>query len=425
MALKQPSFAIVNDVANIASQLPRAPDEELIMLLQRPGATSTYKKTFRPYKIKQALRWLVAHNPLYYDMWDAGKIDYNLTGISAEKAEEVPITVNLTSEEEAAMLATVGNSNSTIDSDQSEMSLLDIPPEVTSKELDASLKLNVKAKFADTQDPLPLPEKGDYVAPWQDPVEFDAKAFPQHFPYGSGGLPGEAHGLKDMELVRLHLKRGGDRRFQRSMPYIFEKFTRQTRKTAGGVALIASKSMEPQGDGGGGAVLGNPISELNACTDAEEILATLEKDNGFLLKKLMKRIEPFSRGLSGSPLHIAYERKQLLAMLTSTIVTSSGMLSIFGTNSPCDRFNPELYDIVKPGMDGGRKLSSVERAEILRTHPALAARIFDARVTALFKNIYGGTAQPFGAITDSWIRVEFQGTGLAFPKLFGSHTAAV
>ena len=52
MALKQPSFAIVNDVANIASQLPRAPDEELIMLLQRPGATSTYKKTFRPYKIK-------------------------------------------------------------------------------------------------------------------------------------------------------------------------------------------------------------------------------------------------------------------------------------------------------------------------------------------------------------------------------------
>ena len=184
------------------------------MLLQRPGATSTYKKTFRPYKTKQALRWLVAHNPLYYDMWDAGKIDYDLTGISAEKAEEVPITVNLTSEEEAAMLATVENSNSTIDSDQSEMSLLDIPPEVTSKELDASLKLNVKAKFADTQDSLPLPEKGDYVAPWQDPVEFDAKAFPQHFPYGSGGLPGEAHGLKDMELVRLHLKREGDRRFQ-------------------------------------------------------------------------------------------------------------------------------------------------------------------------------------------------------------------
>ena len=90
-------------------------------------------------------------------MWDAGKIDYDLTGISAEKAEEVPITVFLTSEEEAAMLATVENSNSTIDSDQSEMSLFDIPPEVTSKELDASIKLNVKAKFADTQGPLPSP----------------------------------------------------------------------------------------------------------------------------------------------------------------------------------------------------------------------------------------------------------------------------
>ena len=73
MALKQPSFAIVNDVANIASQLPRAPDEELIMLLQRPGATSTYKKTFRPYKIKQALRWVrLRRLSTYYGGWRPG-----------------------------------------------------------------------------------------------------------------------------------------------------------------------------------------------------------------------------------------------------------------------------------------------------------------------------------------------------------------
>ena len=320
------------------------------------------------------------------------------------------------------------STNSTIHSAESDFVLLNTPPDLTSKEADVCSKLQVKNKNSDLTNTVHVPEKGDYIGHWQDPTQFDAKAFPDLFPYGSGGLSKEKHGLKDAELVRLHMNRGGDRRFQKSMSYVFTQFTRQTRKEAGVVSLLASEnagfgnggtkcpedSTFTDGDGGSSqgvcspdVVLGDPISQLQCCSNAEEILATLEKDDGKIMRKLLSRLEPFSRGLAGSALHIAFERKQLLAMLTSRIVSASGMLTIFGTHAPCDRWNPELYDIVDP-----RDLTPQERAGILRSHPALAARIFNARVTAMFKHIYEGEAQPFGKVTDHWIRVEFQGLSI-------------
>ena len=138
------------------------------------------------------------------------------------------------------------------------------------------------------------------------------------------------------------------------------------------------------------------------------------------------------------------------------------MLSIFGTNSPCDRFNPELFDLVRPinqmpdetienwnarrvalrnfapqqsdetdtdwisrctalretfpgaftsiigTNESGEFLSKSERSKILRRYPALAARIADARFATMFKNIYQGEAKPFGDVSDYWYRVELQ-----------------
>lgn len=437
----------MNDVAHIALQLPREPDKELIMLLKRAGANPTTKVTFRPYMVKRALKWLVENNPIYYDMFHNGNIDLSLEGIREDEAVEVPTTVNLTEEEEAAMLDAAESSaaSSTSHSEDGETMLLETPPDLISKEADVAAKLRVKSTDPAVRKELSTLRKGDYISPWQDPTGFDAKAFPHLHPYGSGGLPGENHGISDAELVRLHLKRGGDRRFQKSMSFVFEKYSRQTRKAAGGVAMVASAHMGVKNSGGAaeddpsdpsaknsgraagddpsdpnvdalrpGVVMGDPISELGSCTTADEILGTLEKDDGKLLKRLLKRLEPFSRGLAGSPLHIAHERKQLLAMLMSNIVTSSGMLSIFGTNAPCDRFNPELFRIV--GNSKETKTSKVlltagDRAKILREHPALAARIFDAKVTALFKHIYRGEDEPFGHVTDDFNRIEFQGSG--------------
>jgi hypothetical protein len=359
---------------------------------------------------------LIENNPIYFKLFKDGRIDFEKIARWGDDESELETTIELTQEEEEEMMEVLrknGASNTT-HSEESPVMLLEEPPALVSKEADARAKLGARGS-GEVPAELLARRTNEYIAPWDDKL-FDAKSFPHLFPYGTGGVPGGKHGLADAELERLHLKRGGDRRFQRSMPYVFEKYTRRTRKAAGGVALIASSQMGLE-DGGnapmanaalGGVVLGNPFSELGACSTAEEVLVALEKDDGRVLKTLLKRLEPFSRGLAGSPLHIANERKQLFAMMASKAVTSKGMLAIFGTNAPCDRFNPELYDIVKP--DGG-SLTAAEKAALLRSHPALAARIFNSRVSAMFDEVYKGEAMPFGKVTDFWVRVEFQARG--------------
>jgi hypothetical protein len=393
--------------------------------LRRAGSNPKKAVKFRAKVVVDALKWQVGHNLIYYDMWAAGKVKYDLfddddddgTGI------EVDVTVELTEEEEGELLKVASSSqqpSSTSHSEEGSMVLLQSDPEAVSKEADVSTKLGLDKAQGEVRTEL----SDEYVAPWED-TQFDAKAFPTLLPFGLGGLPGQGHDLADAELERLHLQRGGDRKHQQSMPYVFEKYTRRTRKAAGAIALIASEytgqgTAPPGEEPAPGIALGNPISELGACTTAADILGVLEKDNGKNLKKLLGRLEPFASGLAGSPLHIANERKQLFAMLASRLLNKDGFLAIFGTCAPTDRFNPELYDIVAPGSDGGRKLTAAERAALLRAHPVLAAKIFDARVTSLFDNIIAGVnckAQPFGKVTDYWIRVEFQGEFLAFLAL--------
>ena len=402
----------MNDVAHIAEQLPRRPDARLVTYLRRAGANPKNVVKFRPKIVVDALKWLVGHNLIYYDMWVAEKVKYDLFDDDDADGVEVDVTIELTEEEEEELFkisAEAQQPSSSSHSEESSIVLLYSDPDTVSKEADVTAKLGLKTAQGEVRTEL----SDEFVGPWED-TQYDAKTFPTIYPFGFGGLPGQGHGLSDAELERLHLQRGGDRKHQQSMPYIFEKYTRRTRKAAGAIALVASEftgqgTAPPGEEPAPGIALGNPISELGACSTAEDILGALEKDDGKILKQLLRRLEPFASGLAGSPLHIANERKQLFAMLSSRLLNKDGFLAIFGTCAPCDRFNPELYSVVQPTSDGGRKLTSQERAALLRAHPALAARIFDAKVTALFDNIIQGDAKPFAKVNDYWIRVEFQG----------------
>ena len=268
------------------------------------------------------------------------------------------------------------------------------------------------------------------------------------------------------------------------------------RKNAGGVALTASKKYEETDNSAPsekvnkdvsldneamsdvpaddqipavGVRLGNVFSEISECVSAQAVFETLQKNKGAHVSELMKRLEPFSTSLPGTPMFINHERKLLYSMMGSPDVAcnssekqKSRMLSIFGTNSPCDRFNPELFDLVRPinqmpdetienwnarrvalrnfapqqsdetdtdwisrctalretfpgaftsiigTNESAEFLRKSERSKILRRYPALAARIADARFATMFKNIYQGEAKPFGDVSDYWYRVEFQ-----------------
>ena len=251
-------------------------------------------------------------------------------------------------------------------------------------------------------------------------------------------------------------------------------------------ASTSTFSTSPPSQAASGVRFGNIFSEISECTTAAALLETLEKSEASGVGRLLQRLEAYSLSLPGTPLYIAHQRKLLYSMMSSPDVAVDGpdpitpeslssstsspsssspssssasaacdhssdehkgkrgeigtdapisastslpkprMLTIFGTQSPCDRFNPELFDIVRPiskkpdetdadwlkrQTTERNKMTKSERSAILRQYPALAARIANARFETLFDYIYQGEAEPFGHVSDYWYRVEFQMRG--------------
>lgn len=51
-------------------------------------------------------------------------------------------------------------------------------------------------------------------------------------------------------------------------------------------------------------------------------------------------------------------------------------------------------------------LDSASRIDLLRSHPALVARLFEFKQDCIWKYLVMGEAKPFGEVTDYWRRVE-------------------
>ena len=51
-------------------------------------------------------------------------------------------------------------------------------------------------------------------------------------------------------------------------------------------------------------------------------------------------------------------------------------------------------------------LDSAARIDLLRSHPALVARLFEFKQDCIWKYLVMGEAKPFGEVTDNWRRVK-------------------
>ena len=51
-------------------------------------------------------------------------------------------------------------------------------------------------------------------------------------------------------------------------------------------------------------------------------------------------------------------------------------------------------------------LDSATRMNLLQSHPAIVARLFDYKQDCIWKYLVMGEAKPFGELTDYWRRVE-------------------
>ena len=435
--LKKLSFAVVNNLSHVAQYLPRLPDQDLATYLRREGSKPSPKATFRPSKVNAGLKFLLENNPHYeYYNQEPERVRYFPSCQGVTELES--IEMNGEDDAEVRNLLDDAENLSTMSTSEGDLMLLHNDADLLSREEHMlelmGLKENETRKALNKPGAqvLYVPRMSEFKSPKTDPCFYE-KAFPHLFPYGRGTFNGH-HGLSNYEFLKLQLMRGGDRRFGTSPHFIFAKYSEWARNAAGQVAYVADQHAEashkqpsdtntanqdgsapsPSGGSdqsqpgrGAGVKMNDPISELLACPTAAAMVDTLEKNDGAHLKKLLNQVEAFSSGLQGSALHIALERKSLFAMLLSPVVNEKGLLTVFGTFSPCDRFNSELYNAIDPLHTTRTK---TERANLLRQHPVLAARVAEARVRHMFNEILEGLDMPFGEISDFWIRTEFQGT---------------
>jgi len=269
----------------------------------------------------------------------------------------------------------------------------------------------------------------EFVHPMTHSHFFWEKTFPMLFPYGHGGPSDPRNQLKNFgEYVKSVLSRGGghgSRRFQNSPQFIFAAFTMEMRRKIGGVSATAAKnSMLNKSQM-------NQKDDVVTVKDMTDILTFLNggvssNDTSALtpsIKDLLQRLTPFSKGLKGTPMHMALERKKLYATIQSPVIAQNAHWRYFVTFAPSETHDPRLFDIVanythnndpysqiqKENLLASKKLKyrpKQERLEILSTHPALSARLFEYKQNSIWKCVLQGQDKPLGEISDFWRRIE-------------------
>jgi hypothetical protein len=143
---------------------------------------------------------------------------------------------------------------------------------------------------------------------------------------------------------------------------------------------------------------------------------TNENDDINKINKLISRLVPYAKSLTGSSLQIMHEKLNLMAMVSSPVINNTAVWRWFLTFAYADLYESRLFELIvndanyqmsiEEREELVANLTSTDRSAMLRDHPALAARIFDSKITCIFDHVLMGQAKPFGDIVDFWIRIE-------------------
>ena len=317
-----------------------------------------------------------------------------------------------------------------------------------------------------------------YVNMYTSPEYFWEKSFPTLYPYGRGGPSDPFFDVKDMQTYFAHvLRRGGGkdgRRFQNNPGHMFVSYTYEIKRRVKNMAYAAtrddtvdttkcltsqavvstlvdclsqsidddtldieelykrtkqkraqvpetsetsssndmnSSTTNSNSDVATGTPVVHDSSIADTCEDVvndEEVLKQV--------KRLMQRLVPFAEHTPGTPMHMNFERLNMLAMITSTYIVSFAQWRWFTTYSFPDKQDSRIYENVFPMANDVidwiereeivRHYSSGTRAKLLRDHPALVARIFHEKQECIWNYVVMGSDHPIGYVLDYMRRVE-------------------
>ena len=226
--------------------------------------------------------------------------------------------------------------------------------------------------------------------------QFEELAFPDLFPYGSGGYYSKERQCRlpirkyfQQQLLNV------DGRFAKNIEYIF-------------CAQYISDIQQIQSD----ANLAIRLSRGHTL-NGQNITAGLLRDTESLQQLIRtEQAYKFLKNIHGSPAYWQSELYDVLAMLRSL-----GIPTFFLTLSAADLHWPEMIQAIgaECGMDIPtdvvRKMTVTDKSWFLRQNPLTGVRKFHGRVESFFSRYLLSPSNPLGHITDHVIKIEFQMRG--------------
>jgi hypothetical protein len=415
-------FSVLNSVADIAKHLPQNPDPGVFATIIKPdGKRSPKALRYNPFRVHSALQWLRVNNDLYKDIPPVGTshpghpdVDIELPHVRAGD-EDYEGIVQSDLEDPAGDDGHPVNPGAPASS-SAHVFLHNVQAQDTRQQLAAIAQPHV------TPSVVIVRQNGEFVADYDTELFFQ-KAFPHLFPYGRGG-PGYSSNVKfDRSYITNMLLLGHRRSFQQCTRFIFYSYTWVMRSKVGTISFLAGRKDQAGVNDFTAGEARKLLAELGQSPDPHAGSAVSKAR----LWSLIGKLQPHAQHVPGTELFFAQERKKLMSMISSPATTSTGQWTWFFTTAQPDNYLAEIYDNAVTSFPATRAatngaslqerravcdaLTKQQRADMLRAHPFMSARIHALQQEAYWQYVLCGQRKPLGDIADYWMRVEFQMKG--------------
>jgi hypothetical protein len=399
------------NIEAIATQLPRHPKDTAIYQFAYTDGTNTMQPAdsyYDPTKLKHALLWLKANNPLYAHV----KLDFDLFDKDGSRpCVPDPVSVVLDDLLDQVVTAAVAAADSSEQSIPAHCVSASSSADDVFIHADASILDNQKAVLEDTV--LRVNKSKDFVSDYET-KNVILLAFPHLFPYGRGG-PDDARDEKitDRPAYHRHLFRYHDRRFAHNVQFHYWVYNRFLRQRSSALIHNVPVTVRQSGESAPSFLDPPPppisIGDLRKAGTAAAEKRRISADGAPTAKTLDKRtkdlldsLAPIAKQLPGTAVYMRSARKHLMSMLKAGSDLPVPVPTFFLTLSSADLYWPELLRMIDPSLtDAQLKVIPVaKRKAMLAANPMLASQHFNDRYQALLKHIINGPAHPLGHITD-------------------------
>ena len=395
--LKGHSIIYPQQPDHVASVLPPAVDETLayicVIFVGSSALTSTWLRekakplVVRREKVRNALKWLKANNPLYKNIEISEEnlnslpaddvLPYNIEHVVADEAQE-SLTSRYDNVAESVQQQVSTHFESVV--------IADVDAHTPAKQLRAAAVHHAKTlgkPFVQVaHGPNPVNEFSN--------VDLFPNLYPTLYPYGCGGFEDKTRAkCISMKAHAKYLFSLRDRRFQKHYSFLFTVFNiLQRRALLLGCSLKVKKTSFSQFAQNFSSVSSNAVRDvLERIEKGDGAAAHTDEERKVL--RLMKEVNLVTAKVPGSSAARVAMRNEIRA-LTMT----HGMPSFYITINPADTHNPIVKFLAGADIDIDHMLENEipkywEQSTLISSNPAVGAKFFNLYLKAFIRTVLG------------------------------------